>query len=82
MSKPEKHDLIVATGRILWGERWQAEMSRALGVHKDTVQDWRRGRYSPRPVVWNELLEIASNRVIDLNDIVVAIAKEATRGTE
>jgi len=59
-------DLITRYGRALWGDRWQSEMARALGVHKDTVQDWKQGRMNPRPGVWEDLREIAGNRLVEI----------------
>lgn len=62
--------LIIRIGAALWGERWQADMARALGVHRDTVQDWRQGRSTPRPGVYADLLKIATGRHAEISEIV------------
>jgi hypothetical protein len=57
---------LIQLGQALWGERWQSEMARALSVHRDTVQDWRQGRYSPKPEIIEELRQIARARLAEL----------------
>ena len=37
--------------------------------HKDTVQDWRQGRMNPRPGVWDELREIAKQRIAEIEAV-------------
>lgn len=63
-------NLIVEVGESLWGDRWQAEMARAIGVHKDTVRDWRQGCSTPRPGVYTDLLRIAVERAAAIDDVI------------
>jgi DNA-binding transcriptional regulator YiaG len=70
-------NLIIRAGEALWGERWQAEMARALEVHKDTVQDWRQGRAQPRPGIYLDLLRIAVERQAELDELVEALRCKA-----
>lgn len=69
--------LIIQTGEALWGERWQAEMARALGVHRDTVQDWRQGRAAPRPGVYVDLLRLAQARATAIGALMEPLRQAA-----
>lgn len=68
-------NLITRTGRALFGDNWQAQMARELGVHKDTVQDWRQGRSNPRPGVCVDLLRLVVERREELDEIVEALKR-------
>jgi len=68
-------DLIERVGIALYGKRWQAEMARAIGVNKDTVQDWRQQRAKPRSGVYKDLLDIASERQGELATLVEELAR-------
>ena len=61
--------LIIRIGEALWGERWQSEMARALGVSKTSVQDWRQGRNAPRPGVWADLARIVEERLAGMAEV-------------
>jgi nitrogen regulatory protein P-II 2 len=67
-------ELITAVGAALWGERWKSEMARALGVSRDSVQDWTTGRMRPRLGVYAELLAIVKSRRGELEDMERALA--------
>jgi nitrogen regulatory protein PII len=66
--------LIAAVGAALWGERWKSEMARALGVSRDSVQDWTQGRMRPRLGVYVELLAIIQSRRRELQRLEAALA--------
>lgn len=65
--------LIVRIGNALYGDRWQAPLAAAIGVHKDTVQDWRQGRTAPRRGVIEDLRQIVAARRRTLDDIAAEI---------
>lgn len=70
--------LIITVGQALWGDRWQRQMARALDVAYDTVQDWRQGRYSPRPGIWADLRAIAQRRSDALLAVLEALEERLT----
>ena len=66
-------NLIERAGQALWGDRWQTEMARAIKVNKDTVQDWRQGRSTPRSGVYVDLLRVANERSGQIKDLLHAL---------
>ena len=63
-------NFIVRVGQALYGDTWQAQMARDLQCSKDTVQDWRQGRYTPRPGVFVDLMRIASERASEIDQLI------------
>lgn len=62
-------ELIEAAGRALFGDRYKADLAAALGVSRDSVDDWVKGRMSPRPGVWTDLGALARTRARILDDL-------------
>jgi DNA-binding XRE family transcriptional regulator len=61
--------VIEEIGKVLWGDRWQSEMARALGVHRDTVQAWAKRHYEFRPDVSRKLRALLSERRTELAEL-------------
>jgi DNA-binding XRE family transcriptional regulator len=55
-------ELIKSVGAALFGERYKADLATALGVSRDTVDDWGKGRMRPRPGVWTDLAKLIDQR--------------------
>lgn len=73
---------VKAAGRALWGEHgWQRAMSEALGVAKDTVQDWRQGRYAPHPNKLERLAQMAVARRRELRAVEAMLRAAAAART-
>jgi hypothetical protein len=81
-------DLLIVTGRALFGERWKADMAQALNaraeltggprVSVDRVDDWSKGRGNGPPQgVWLELAGLIQDRERDLPAIKAAILEAA-----
>jgi DNA-binding transcriptional regulator YiaG len=62
-------DLIEAVGEVLFGSHWQSDLARALGVHRVTVQRWRREQEAPRLGAWLNLLKLVEARIAELTEI-------------
>jgi hypothetical protein len=55
-------DLLTQVGYALFGERWKADVARALKVSVDRVDDWSKQRGKPPPEVWLGLATLIQDR--------------------
>ena len=77
-------ELIAEAGRLLYGERWQADLATAVDVTRRQVQRWRVGEAEPRRRVWSEIASLVDTRIGELRrmrSILAAQAREKARTT-
>lgn len=55
-------DLLERCGRHLYGDRWQSELARALGVNDRRVRSWMAGDYRPPAGVWADIAKMIRER--------------------
>ena len=55
-------ELLTQVGHALFGERWKADIERALRIRHGRADDWSKGHGEPPPGVWLELAKIISDR--------------------
>jgi len=68
-------NILIATGRALYGDRWQSPLARDLGVSDRTVRRWGAGT-SPVPRgVYADLLRLVVERAQVLDDLLVPLTQ-------
>ena len=71
-------NLITRAGKALYGEQWQSELARALGVDARTVRRWAVDEATPRPGVYVDLLREATERLDDLELLVEELKRHGS----
>ncbi|MFG1466075.1 hypothetical protein V5F77_24720 [Xanthobacter sp. DSM 24535] len=66
---------IEKVGRALYGEQWQAPLSRDLSVRKDTIGDFRQGRGEPGPGLYHDMLDLAEKRMRELQEAIADLRR-------
>lgn len=69
--------ILANIGRALWGERWQTDMSRALGVTDRTIRGWASGERPVPSGVYIDLLRLVIERQVELDDLINKIKEAA-----
>ncbi|MEJ0358678.1 hypothetical protein WDT24_21995 [Klebsiella pneumoniae] len=69
-----RHGLLISAGQLLFGERWQTELARALGLSDGRrIRQWLSGD-RPIPVgIWDDLRELLEDRSSKMELIVKQI---------
>jgi hypothetical protein len=75
MSKSKK-EMLIKSGIALYGERWQTELARSLGLSDGRrIRQWLSG---DRPIpegTWEDIEKLLANKRIILNETLVAIKR-------
>jgi len=53
---------LVRAGSLLYGERWQSDLARALGVNDRRVREWVAGERRPSAGVWADIAALLRQR--------------------
>ncbi|WP_182333661.1 transcriptional regulator [Stenotrophomonas acidaminiphila] len=60
-------------GKLLFGERWQSELARAIGVTDRLVRMWVAGKSPPRPAVRGKIVELLRARQEEITAVLRAL---------
>jgi len=70
-------EMLRQAGEALYGERWQSELSRAVGVSDRTMRRWVSDPYEIPGGVWNDIQQLLLSRGVSIeklrNEIIRAI---------
>lgn len=58
-------DRLARAGALLYGERWQSELARALGVGDRRVREWVSGDRMPPAGIWADIAGLLRQRLAD-----------------
>lgn len=60
-------------GKLLFGERWQSELARAIGVTDRLVRMWVARKSPPRPAVRGKIVELLRARQEEITAVLRAL---------
>lgn len=61
---------LIAAGKAAFGERWQTDMSRALGVSDRTVRHWLSGKYQMPPLIFSDITKVLEERKALIEEVI------------
>jgi predicted transcriptional regulator len=71
--------LLREIGEVLYGPRWQSELSRELGVSDRTVRRWIAGAEEAKQGVYVDLWRLLEERAAALDDVLERTKAAANR---
>jgi hypothetical protein len=67
------HDDLVEVGRLLFGERWQSDLARALGTSSRMVRYWVAGTHARPEDLRQRLAGLLQERVDNMKGMIVRL---------
>jgi hypothetical protein len=78
----ESEELLTRAGRLLYGQRWIPQLSKALGLPNGEVRLWHSGRRKIPAVLWLDLRRLLRIRQRELSALQREIRAEIDRDDE
>lgn len=70
--------MLVNTGKALYGDRWQTDIGRDLGVDSRRVRQWLASERPIPPGVWNDLVKLLNARKLLIEATLEELKNSAT----
>lgn len=74
---PSNAQLLASAGRALYGEAWQSDMARLLGVSLRRVQYYAANERQPPPSMLDEVAGHLRSRATECHDLALTLATRA-----
>lgn len=68
-------DELAQVGRLLFGERWQSDLARALGTSARMMRYWVAGTHSCPPDIRPRMVALLQRRVEDAKEMIVRLGQ-------
>jgi hypothetical protein len=72
--------LLASAGLALFGEHWKNPLARALGVNRDTLDDWHLHRLAVPAGVWVDIGRLLASRHQDIGAALQTFSDHAPPG--
>lgn len=73
----DERDDLIAVGRLLFGERWQSEMARALGTSSRMIRYWVAGTHARPADLGSRLAGLLRVRIVAMKGMMVRLGRPA-----
>ena len=76
----EDHDELAEVGKLLFGERWQSDLARALGTSTRMMRYWVAGTHTRPNDLRQPLVALLQGRVDQVHAMIANLRRSSLRG--